>query len=431
MKWGRILRWTLLAAAIGLAAAAYGCANMVVPAISNDVSGPEPGPAALGAFGEDPPVTSAAQWRERRAPMLREAFAREVYGGYPPPVTPEVVARRVVAEAAFGGRGRVEELDVAVGPGGAWGQFRIGLALPARAAGPAPVVIMQTFCGNRAAFNRLEGMQASPGAPPEMCEGGFTSPLIHFIFGRYIDGPPFEKLLERGYAAAVFYAGDVVPDAAPAAAQALVKFAPDADENARPAAIGAWAWLYSQARMALAHDPRLDPGRAVAWGHSRNGKSALLAAAHDPAFAAVIAHQSGTGGGSLSRKAVGETIAEITRAYPHWFNARYASYAGREQELPLDQHLLLALIAPRPVLLGNARRDQWSDPAGAYRAAMAADEVYELLGARGLDQKGMTDYRPDAEIAFFLRSGTHGVTTQDWKLFLQFLDAHVTPRAGG
>ena len=175
---------------------------------------------------------------------------------------------------------------------------------------------------------------------------------------------------------------------------------------------------------ALESDPDIAASDYVTYGHSRYGKSALVAAAFDPRISGVISHQSGTGGASLNRRKKGETVASITKNYPHWFAARYAEYAGREGEMPVDQHHLLALIAPRPVMLGNARRDVWSDPNGAFRAAMGADPVYRLYADAGLEQSRLDEWRPDASLAFWLRPGTHGVVEEDWPAFLEFLDAH-------
>ncbi|VAW05634.1 Glycoprotein gp2, partial [hydrothermal vent metagenome] len=188
-------------------------------------------------------------------------------------------------------------------------------------------------------------------------------------------------------------------------------------------AIAAWAWGYSLMVDALEQDAE-GPRDYISWGHSRYGKSALLAAAFDDRISAVIAHQSGTGGASLNRQKKGESVKAIVDGYPHWFAKAYENYAGEEETMPIDQHQLLALIAPRPVLLGNARRDVWSDPNGAFRAAMGADPVYKLYGAQGLDQNRLDVWAPAADIAYWIRPGTHGVVKEDWPAFLEFLDAH-------
>jgi fermentation-respiration switch protein FrsA (DUF1100 family) len=213
----------------------------------------------------------------------------------------------------------------------------------------------------------------------------------------------------------MFYAGDVVADDSAIAPGQL-------QQLGAGGAIGAWAWLYSRAIDVLEADPRIDAERIAIWGHSRNGKSALLAAALDPRIAAVIAHQSGRGGAALNASDAGESRTKMMESYPHWFPPLYADADGADG---FDQHHMLALIAPRPVLLGNGRRDAWADPVGAYRAAQAADPAFELFGVRGFAQETMTGFEPAAELSYYMRSGLHGVTSADWRAFLAFLDAHL------
>jgi len=195
---------------------------------------------------------------------------------------------------------------------------------------------------------------------------------------------------------------------------ALQAASPDAS---RPwGAVGAWAFQFSSLAQALSD---LGYETTIAYGHSRYGKAALLAAAFDNSIDGVIAHQSGTGGASLSKQKKGETVASITQSYPHWFTPNYA-----ESALSFDQHHLLALIAPRPIFLGNAQRDVWSDPEGAFHAAKAASPAYGLYGSNGLSAASLKDFRPQDDIAFWMRKGTHGVVKEDWPAFLSFMDAH-------
>ena len=158
-------------------------------------------------------------------------------------------------------------------------------------------------------------------------------------------------------------------------------------------------------------------------GHSRRGKAVLVAGAFDPAIDLIVSHQSGTGGSTPARRYRGEPIDSITQAYPHWFAPAYSEYAGREDAFAFDQHQLLALIAPRPLLLGNARRDTWSDPVGGFLAAQAAGPAWELYGERGFEQNRLGAFDPDQPLAFNIRFGTHGVTPEDWDAFLAFADA--------
>jgi len=189
------------------------------------------------------------------------------------------------------------------------------------------------------------------------------------------------------------------------------------DKSARWGAIGAWAWQFSVLSNYL--DSTKSFSHTIAYGHSRYGKSALLAAAYDSSIDSAISHQSGTGGASLSKNKPGETVASIKSQYPHWFTPSYS-----EDNAALDQHFLLALIAPRPFLLGNAKRDVWSDPEGGFRAGLGATPIYNLYGSEGLNQKKLTEFNPEADISYWIRPGTHGVVKEDWPAFLEFLEAH-------
>jgi hypothetical protein len=284
---------------------------------------------------------------------------------------------------------------------------------------------MQNFCGNAAAYPSIAGVNGPRGGPSE-CGNAMMRPVVRAIFGDAIMTPPTAQILNSGYAIAMFYAGDIVPDSREAARDPLTALTP---QGAPPAqltgAVAAWAWLYIRALEALSADARFDANRIVLWGHSRNGKSALLAAAMDARPAAVIALQPGTAGGSLQRDEVGETIASITETYPHWFAPAYAGFAGREAELPVDMHQLIALIAPRPVLLTAARRDQWSDPHGAFRAAQGASPAYALAGAPPFTQTNLREMALSAPLVTYMRPGLHGVHGSDWDKTLEFLDAEL------
>lgn len=413
-----------LAAVIG----AGGCARLSLAWTSLDVTGAAATPPALGPFGAAPAVLSAEDWEKTRAPLLRAAFQDHVYGRFPDASSTRIVARNG-AESAFEGA-IFETYDLRVtatfdDEAADSDVFAMELFLPADAKGPSPVVLIQTFCDptHERVYPAVTG-----GGPGVTCNGGPLTRAARLVFGTRIATAPIERLLAAGYGAAILYPKAVIPDRPRAGLDALDALAPmRAESDARWGAIAAWGWLYSRMVDALQGDPRIDAGKFVALGHSRFGKAALVAAAFDARIAAVISNQSGTGGASLSRAKKGETVRQITKSYPHWFATRFDDYAGRESELPVDQHLLLALIAPRPILLGNARRDVWSDPNGAFRAAQGADPVYELFGRAGLDQEGMRDFNPGADIAYWLRGGPHSVGEKDWDAFFAFLERHAPP----
>ncbi len=386
-------------------------------------------PQLLESFEGTPPVETAEEWRTRRALALREALQREVYGFLPDASETRVLSHDVINSSAFGGRAVLEEYRIAVtatfngvavesrGADEAMGVV-MNVALPVRTNGPAPVILMETFCPR---WMTLPD-PAVAGSPEEIDEG---SGIMTYIFGRYICTPPVEDILDAGYAIAAIYPGELVPDDKKEGPPQLRRLSAGyEDDETRWGAVAAWGWAFSRMVDVLDGDRRIDPNGIVAWGHSRYAKAALLAAVFDDRIDAVIAHQSGTGGASLNRDKPGESVKAITRTYPHWFAKAYANYAGREEEMSIDQHALLALIAPRPVLLGNARRDVWSDPNGAFRAGQGADPVYDLLGSEGLEQDRLDEWKPEADLAFWIRPGTHGVVEEDWPAFLEFLNAH-------
>lgn len=396
------------------------------PLVPDEIGAPAATPPVLGAFGGDPAVVDVAGW-ERRRPLLLQAFAENVYGAMPPALPSTVLARTALDASRAGDGARLEQLTVGFGEAGARGKVNVVLALPPTGTPVRGLIVMQTFCGNALAMGKLEGVRSLT-PPPEMCDGPMT-PIAHIILGKWANGPPLKRILPRGYAVAIVYAADLVPDEDGAAQAALARlYGPDF-KGPEPGALAAWAWLYAEVGEVLTREPGLHGAPVIAWGHSRNGKAALLAGAVYPNVAGVIAHQSGRGGAPLNRSAVGESIKQITGAYGFWFTPRYASFAGREAEMPVDQHQLLALSAPKPVLLGAGGRDLWSDPAGAFRSAQGAAPVWQLYGRPGFDQPALTKPDLTRPLASFMRPGTHGVTTQDWDNFLTWLDANFPARA--
>jgi hypothetical protein len=248
--------------------------------------------------------------------------------------------------------------------------------------------------------------------------------------GKQIDVWNIEDAIDRGYAMAIFYAGDVEPDRAEIrsgiqssyAKRGLVKPGPHAWGT-----VAAWAWGIHRVVDVLVKDRDLDARRIALVGHSRLGKATLLAAALDERIALAIPHQAGCGGTAPSRGKVGESVKQINEHFPHWFTPTFHEFNDHTDRLPFDQHCLVALVAPRPVLFSNAVEDTWSNPDGQFAVLQAADPVYRLLDAGGLDakEKPPVGQLLASKLGYFIRPGKHSMNRTDWKAFLDFADKNL------
>ena len=371
-------------------------------------------------------VNGTEDWPRRRSEILR-LFEGHVYGR-----TPELrtqAAFDVVEEGtgALGGRAVRRQVRITVAAAGRALGMDLLLYLPEGAPTPAPLFLGLNFGGNHA-------VSADPAIRlPRSWVGGPTSSEGQATeAGRGRDGGawPIETILGRGYGVATLYCGDVEPDRAGGFVEGVRGvLAPDRPGEAGDAwgALGAWAWGLSRAMDYLEHDAQVDPGRVAVMGHSRLGKAALWAGAQDQRFALVISNNSGCGGAALSRRAFGESVARINTSFPHWFCPAFQRYNDREEELPVDQHMLIALIAPRPVYIASAEDDRWADPRGEFLSARGADPVYRLLSGDGLGAQELPDLRRPVHsiIGYHLRPGGHGVTAYDWECFIDFADRHL------
>ena len=370
-------------------------------------------------------VADAETWRAKRRPEVLKLFEDEVYGktlvGRPTNLT-FVVREETPVRGGAAVRLRVGILFEGRETGR---QMEMLLVLPA-GAGRVPVFLGMNFDGN----------YTTTGEP--------DLPLpSHWVNGLYLNKPkdhrateagrgihqymwPTGYILERGYGLATIGYGEVEPDEAGRGKDGPRGLGPEPGEHDW-GSVGAWAWAYSRAMDYLETHPRVDARRVAVCGFSRIGKAALWAGAQDERFALVVSNNSGAGGIALSKRIFGETVEHMCARLGHWFAPAYAKYAGKEADLPVDQHLLAALIAPRPLLATSATLDLWSDPHGEFLALRGADPVYRLLGTDGLSATTWPSpsTRVESTLGYFLRPGPHDVTLEDWQAMLAFADKHL------
>lgn len=384
-------------------------------------------------FADGSPVHDAAGWRTRRRPELLRVFEQEVYGRTPGP-TPRVVADAPrIERRALGGVAVRKQVTLQVANGGRTAAINVLMYLPSNAPGRVPVFVGLNFQGNQA-VHQDPGIELPTAWMPARNAGVIDHRATEASRGTEASRWPVELILRRGYGLVTAYYGDLDPDFDDGFQNGVQPLFYKAGQS-RPAndewgAVGAWAWGLSRILDHLETDVSVDGARVAVIGHSRLGKAALWAGAQDPRFALVVSNDSGCGGAALSKRVFGETVAHITSAFPHWFAGNFRKYAGREADLPVDQHELLALIAPRPLYVASAAEDLWADPRGEFLGARGAHPVYTLLGQEGLGVSDMPaiDHPVGRTIGYHVRAGGHDVKTYDWEQYLAFADRHL--RAG-
>ena len=241
---------------------------------------------------------------------------------------------------------------------------------------------------------------------------------------------PVERLLLRGYGLATFNTAQVFPDHLQGKADSFYRLFDhyQPEKGAEAGAIGLWAWSMSRVLDILEKEEWVDADKIIAIGHSRRGKAALWAAANDQRFAAVISNNSGCGGAALFEGKQGETIKDINDQFPYWFNDNFKDFNNNEDELPIDQHMLLSLMAPRPVYVASAENDDWADPKNEFLSLHRASEVYKLFGFPGIEQDSVPAVNKpliSGAQGYHIRTGGHDLTRYDWERFMDFNDVHV------
>ena len=399
-------------------------------------------------------VTSKEQWETKRKPELKALFQQYMYGRLPPTPTRQSYTELFRDEKALGGKATLSEIKITFEQPSLSHPIHVLLAVPNAVKRP-PVFVGMNFCGNHTLLDdsRIH--------LPEVwcrntCPGVVNERATDKGRGGQEDVWNIDFVIDRGYSLACFYCGDVDPDnpdmtdgIGPAFYKPGQSTAADDDAGT----IMLWAWGFHRVVDLVEQyaKDQLDPKRIAVVGHSRNGKTALLAGAFDERVAVVIPLQSGCGGAAPSRTTDtrAESVRQINTSFPHWFSGNFkkfhdpvevpenASSATRREltnrfsektnRLPFDQNCLIALCAPRPVLLPNAEEDLWANPSGQLEMAKAASPVYKLLGVEGIatDAKPEINKLIDSRLGYFIRPGKHAMARADWEVFVAYCDKYL------
>ena len=380
--------------------------------------------------GDGSVVKTAEQWNESRRAEVLELFEEHVYGRRPG--RPEGMVFDVTSTDTNALDGLAIRKEVSIYFEGRQMPYAVHLLLylPKNRSGPRPVFINYNFNGNHS-IHSDPGITLSKAWMRKNDAGNIAHRATEESRGKSSRRWPVELMLERGYALATAYYGDLEPDHREGWKDGIRSYyKSDERGNTLPldewSAISAWSWGLSRIVDYLETDKQIDASKIAVLGHSRLGKAALWAGAKDERFAITISNDSGCGGAALSRRAFGETVEQINTSFPHWFNSKFKSYNGNENALPVDQHELIALMAPRPVYVASAEDDLWADPNGEFLAAKAAGVVYELFGKTGVGVgKQPAVNRPVGDyVGYHIRTGEHDVTEYDWIQYLNFADRH-------
>ena len=374
-------------------------------------------------------IRNSKKWESKRRPELLSFFTENMYGEVPGKL--EIASVDILEESnnALNGKAVRKQVDLIFKNHGKTLDFTILIYLP-KTDERVPLFVGYDFYGNHTITNDVEVIISEAWAPNNPSFGIINNQLTEQSRGVRTNRWCVDKIIDAGFGLAVIYYGEVDPDKDDSSDGVHPLFY--IDDQQQPAAnewgsIAAWSWGLSRAMDYFERDEAIDESKVVVFGHSRLGKTALWAAASDERFAGVISNESGCGGAALSKRRFGETVWRINNSFPHWFCKNFRNYSKNEEALPVDQHELIALIAPRPVYIASAEDDQWSDPKGEFLSALYATPVFELYGKKGIEQTEMPEVNQPIQniVAYHIRTGEHDVTEFDWEQYIKWATKFV------
>ena len=373
-------------------------------------------------------VVSKADWQNRRVEIYR-MFSTEVYGIIPQwhgKIYETPVSHK---ENVFEGLATREEVTLIIKNGERQLSVLLLIYLP-HSRKKVPVFLGYNFYGNQTITNETD-ITLTPGWVRNNKDYKITEhKATEASRGLSVSMWPLKEILSRGYGVVTLNYGDIEPDDRDDFKNGAQLLFDQPRDSTSWGKISTWAWGLSRVIDYLETNSRVDAKKVSILGHSRLGKTALWAGASDKRFALVISNNSGRVGAALTKRIFGEPLEFMHEAIPFWFCDNFGKYTGRESLLPVDQHELIALIAPRPVYVASAEEDLWADPKGEFLSCVKASPVYKFLGKEGFPADIMppVNHSVIGTIGYHIRTGKHDVTPYDWRCYLDFADYHFNKK---
>lgn len=359
-----------------------------------DITLPDPFVSLRGKI-----ISSQEDWEVIRRPEILNLFRKYVYGNIPSDFDEISFSELQENENPYPEKAILKEVDITVSRNGKAHTMRLTIFLPKAGKKPFPIFL-------------LINHRARP-EDRSLVEEGYWS---------------VSELIDRGYATASFHGETVAPDDAERFKEGILNtlYPEELNKPDGMRTFGSWAWAAMRAMDYFEQDPLYDTSKSAIAGHSRSGKAALWTAVNDTRWSVVLANESGSGGAALSRRKFGETLTAINTRFPHWFAENFKDFNDKEETLPVDQHMLAMLLAPRALYIASARDDQWSDPKGEYISMQLGSRVYSEIYKQAvkfpINFENLISPIIQPYAGYHIREGKHNLTWEDWEHFINFAE---------